>query len=113
MVNASEHKLKKDKGLPVLVFSETQDILATVANLPSAPFCVGFSAESENLLMFAEAKRLRKKLPLMVANLAQVAMDTEVNQVTLLSDKGAEALPLMSKPDTAQAMVTTIASMLN
>jgi phosphopantothenoylcysteine decarboxylase/phosphopantothenate--cysteine ligase len=113
VVNASEHKLKKEKGLPTLVFSETQDILATVASLPAAPFCVGFSAESDNLVEFAEAKRVRKKLPLMVANLAQVAMDTEVNQVTLLSDKGAQALPLMSKPDTAQAIVATMANLLH
>jgi hypothetical protein len=49
----------------------------------------------------------------MVANLAQVAMDTEVNQVTLLSDKGAQALPLMSKPDTAQAIVATMANLLH
>lgn len=113
VVNASEHKLKKEKGLPTLVFSETQDILATVASLPAAPFCVGFSAESDNLVEFAEAKRVRKKLPLMVANLAQVAMDTEVNQVTLLSDKGAQALPLMSKADTALAIVATMASLLH
>jgi phosphopantothenoylcysteine decarboxylase/phosphopantothenate--cysteine ligase len=113
VVNASEHKLKKEKGLPTLVFSETQDILATVASLPAAPFCVGFSAESDNLVEFAEAKRVRKKLPLMVANLAQVAMDTEVNQVTLLSDKGAQALPLMSKPDTAQAIVAAMANLLH
>ena len=113
VVNASEHKLKKEKGLPTLVFSETQDILATVASLPAAPFCVGFSAESDNLVEFAEAKRVRKKLPLMVANLAQVAMDTEVNQVTLLSDKGAQALPLMSKADTALAIVAAMASLLH
>ena len=113
VLNASEHKLKKEKGLPTLVFSETQDILATVASLPAAPFCVGFSAETDNLVEFAEAKRIRKKLPLMVANLAQVAMDTEVNQVTLLSDNGAQALPLMSKPDTAQAIVAAMASLLN
>jgi phosphopantothenoylcysteine decarboxylase/phosphopantothenate--cysteine ligase len=113
VLNASEHKLKKEKGLPTLVFSETQDILATVASLPAAPFCVGFSAESDNLVEFAEAKRVRKKLPLMVANLAQVAMDTEVNQVTLLSDKGAQALPLMSKPDTAQAIVAAMANLLH
>jgi phosphopantothenoylcysteine decarboxylase/phosphopantothenate--cysteine ligase len=113
VLNASEHKLKKEKGLPTLVFSETQDILATVASLPAAPFCVGFSAETDNLVEFAEAKRIRKKLPLMVANLAQVAMGTEVNQVTLLSDNGAQALPLMSKPDTALAIVAAMASLLN
>ena len=113
VLNASAHKLKKEKGLPTLAFSETQDILATVASLPAAPFCVGFSAETDNLVEFAEAKRIRKKLPLMVANLAQVAMDTEVNQVTLLSANGAQALPLMSKPDTAQAIVAAMASLLN
>lgn len=113
VVNASEYKLKKEKGLPTLIFSETQDILATVASLPAAPFCVGFSAESDRLVEFAEAKRIRKKLPLMVANLAQVAMDTEVNQVTLLSDKGAQALPLMSKSDTALAIVAAMVNLLD
>jgi hypothetical protein len=49
----------------------------------------------------------------MVANLAQVAMDTKVNQVTLLSDKGAQALPLMSKADTALAIVAAMANLLH
>jgi hypothetical protein len=52
--NRSEHKIKKGAGLPVIELEENPDILATVASLPAAPFCVGFAAESQNLLEFAE-----------------------------------------------------------
>jgi hypothetical protein len=55
--NRSEHKIKKGAGLPVIELEENPDILATVASLPAAPFCVGFAAESQNLLEFAESKR--------------------------------------------------------
>ncbi|MGL6070342.1 bifunctional phosphopantothenoylcysteine decarboxylase/phosphopantothenate--cysteine ligase CoaBC [Craterilacuibacter sp.] len=111
--NRAEHKIKKGDGAPALELEENPDILATVASLPAAPFCVGFAAESQHLLTFAEAKRQRKKLPLLVANLAQQAMGADDNEVTLLDDAGAHPLPVMGKPDVARAIVQHLAAMLS
>lgn len=110
--NRSEHKIKKTAGMPAIELEENPDILATVAALPAAPFCVGFAAESQNLLEFAEAKRQRKKLPLLVANLAQQAMGADDNQVVLLDDAGQHPLPAMPKDDVAAAIVRHLAALL-
>ncbi|WP_028534774.1 bifunctional phosphopantothenoylcysteine decarboxylase/phosphopantothenate--cysteine ligase CoaBC [Paludibacterium yongneupense] len=109
--NRSEHKLKKGASVPVIELEENTDILAEVASLPCPPLCVGFAAESENLLEYAESKRRRKRLPLLVANLVQTAMGADSNEVTLLDDAGATALPSMSKRDVAHAIVERIAAL--
>ncbi len=111
--NRSEHKIKKGDSLPVIELEENPDILATVAGLPAAPFCVGFAAESQNLLQFADQKRRRKKVPLLVANLAQHAMGADTNSVTLLDDHGQHPLPDMPKADVARAIVQHLAQSLN
>ncbi|VEB44006.1 DNA/pantothenate metabolism flavoprotein [Chromobacterium violaceum] len=110
--NRSEHKIKKGAAAPTIELEENPDILATVASLPAAPFCVGFAAESQNLLEFAEAKRKRKKLPMLVANLAQQAMGADDNQVVLLDDAGQHPLPQMPKDEVASAIVRHLASLL-
>ncbi|MXR37383.1 bifunctional phosphopantothenoylcysteine decarboxylase/phosphopantothenate--cysteine ligase CoaBC [Craterilacuibacter sinensis] len=110
--NRAEHKIKKGDGAPALELEENPDILATIAALPAAPFCVGFAAESQNLIAFADAKRRRKKLPLLVANLAQHAMGADSNEVTLLDDAGEHPLPSMDKADVARAIVQHLASLL-
>lgn len=112
--NRSAEKLKKDAagGPPTIELAENPDILATVAAWPDAPFCVGFAAESHRVLEHARAKRLKKGVPLMVANAVAQAMGTAVNQVTLISDAGETALPEMDKDATATAIVSAIASLL-
>ena len=67
--NPSAQKIKKDAHILTLELVPNPDILANVAARPKPPFCVGFAAESQNLEEYAEDKRRRKKLPLLVANL--------------------------------------------
>ncbi|MDN0073815.1 bifunctional phosphopantothenoylcysteine decarboxylase/phosphopantothenate--cysteine ligase CoaBC [Crenobacter sp. SG2303] len=113
VVNRAEHKIKKEgHEAPVIELVENPDILAFVANLPNAPFCVGFAAESQNLLEFADAKRRRKKVPLLVANLAQQAMGSDVNDVVLLDDAGTYPLPAADKREVAHAIVRHLAARL-
>ena len=71
----------------------TVDILATVAQRPGAPYCVGFAAETDDVERNADAKRKRKKLPLIIANRAQDAFGSDDNEVTLFDDAGAHPLP--------------------
>lgn len=101
-----DQKIKKEHGgLNSIHLLENPDILASISMRDNPPFCVGFAAESEQLLQFAEAKRQRKKLPLLVANLAQHAMKSEENEATLLFDGGKLALPRMSKRALANEIV--------
>jgi phosphopantothenoylcysteine decarboxylase/phosphopantothenate--cysteine ligase len=80
-----------------------------VSSRPNPPFCVGFAAESENLLEYAEAKRLRKKLPLLVANLVQNAFGADTNEVVLLDDHGETRLHSAPKIDIARKLMAHIA----
>ena len=91
----SERKIKKTGDAMTLTLKPTADILAAVASRPDAPFCVGFAAESHDVTDNAEAKRRRKRVPLMVANRAQDALRSDDNEVTLLDDAGAHPLPRM------------------
>lgn len=111
-VQTSTQKIKKSKSSLTIELKPNKDILAEVASLPNAPFCVGFAAESENLLAHAEAKRLAKKLPLIVANLISESIGQDENSVTLLDDKGAHSLPRTNKELVAQHLLEHIAHML-
>ena len=90
---APEKMKKRGAAPPALRLTENPDILATVASLPAAPFCVGFAAESQNLLQYADEKRRRKNIPLLVANLVQAALGADDNEVILLDDAGDYADP--------------------
>jgi phosphopantothenoylcysteine decarboxylase / phosphopantothenate---cysteine ligase len=105
---SAEQKIKKNEAKLSLSLKKNKDILADVASLPNAPYCVGFAAESEHLLEYAEAKRKAKKLPLIVANLASEAMGSDDNTVSLLDDDGVHALPTASKLEIAKQLLTHI-----
>ncbi len=91
----NEHKIKKEgkKAAPTFELTENPDILAAVAGLPQPPYCVGFAAESEHLLMHARAKLLRKKLPLMVGNLGPATFGKDDNALLVIDEKEHYALP--------------------
>jgi len=100
-----KHKLKKSgEGMEVKL-KPTEDILAHVAAMPDGPFCVGFAAESENLAEYAQTKRARKKIPMIVANLVQHTIGKEENEVTIYDDNGAHPLARAPKSRIARGIV--------
>ena len=107
----SEQKIKKTDRDLHLTLVPNPDILAWVAALPKPPFCVGFAAESQKLHENADAKRRRKKVPLMVANLAQDAIGADDNEITLLDDDGIHTLPRAPKTVLARQLVAYIAKL--
>jgi phosphopantothenoylcysteine decarboxylase/phosphopantothenate--cysteine ligase len=109
---AHAKKLKKSAQPLTLAMKPTVDILAAVAARPKPPYCVGFAAETNDVNENAEAKRRRKKLPLLVANRAQDTLGQDENEVTLLDDAGAHSLPRMDKLALARRLVAEIAARL-
>src|SRR3546814_3546235 len=85
VVNASDNKLKKqaDGQAPQLAFEANPDILADVARMSSGPWCVGFAAETENLLEYADATRRRKGVPRLVGNRAKQALNADKTELVL------------------------------
>ncbi|GAB1387293.1 bifunctional phosphopantothenoylcysteine decarboxylase/phosphopantothenate--cysteine ligase CoaBC [Melaminivora sp.] len=112
----AEHKIKKDGSgaVPSLNFVENPDILARVAQSPRAQagelFCVGFAAESENLLQHAQAKRARKGVPLLVGNIGPATFGQDDNALLLVDAQGHRELPRASKQILAQQLVAEIAT---
>lgn len=112
----SDQKIKKDGSghAPQLEFTENPDILATVAQLAAAqegkPFCVGFAAESHDLLENAQAKRLRKKVPLLVGNIGPDTFGQDDNALLLVDEQGTTELTRASKLSLARRLVQEIAS---
>lgn len=109
----SEQKIKKNAASLELKLERNKDILAEVANLPNAPFCVGFAAETQDLLNLAEGKRQAKKLPLLVANLVNESMGQDTANITLLDDKGSHPLQRAEKTELATQLLTHISHMIN
>jgi len=110
--NPSTQKVKKGNGAPRLELEENPDILAWVAGQPNPPFCVGFAAESENLAQNAKAKLAKKKLPLIVGNLAQDAMGRDDSAITLYDARGEHPLGRGPKLELARKLIEHVAPLL-
>ncbi|MDQ7070597.1 MAG: bifunctional phosphopantothenoylcysteine decarboxylase/phosphopantothenate--cysteine ligase CoaBC [Rhodobacterales bacterium] len=118
VVGAGTSKIKKVKGaLPVFEFAENPDILATVAQMRAGRprLVVGFAAETDDVIVNATAKRLRKGCDWIVAN--DVSPETGImggseNAVTLISDSGAEDWPRMGKDAVAERLALRISEAL-
>ena len=110
---AASQKIKKTAEGLTLNLVANPDILADVAVLPNAPFCVGFAAETERLAGHAEAKRLKKKLPLLVGNLAQNTLGQDTAELVLFDDRGQHPLPRADKLIQARALIRHLATLLN
>lgn len=107
-----KHKIKKtDESQLELKLTPNPDILRWVASRPKAPLTVGFAAESRNLDAYADEKRRRKKVDMMVANLAQDAIGADENEVTLLDDGGTHRLPRAPKNVVAEHLIAHIAAL--
>ncbi len=114
IANVSDHKIKKEfAGVPDLQFEENPDILASVAALENAPYCVGFAAETDNLIDNARAKLYRKNVPLIVANLVSDAMNQDTNAVVFVERDAATPLAKATKEHIAQALIAKIAQEVN
>jgi phosphopantothenoylcysteine decarboxylase/phosphopantothenate--cysteine ligase len=110
---SATQKIKKSTDGMTLHLVANPDILAEVAALPDAPFCVGFAAETERLAEHAEAKRLRKKLPLLVGNLAQDTLGQDTAELVLFDDRGQHPLPRADKRTQARHLISHLVNQLN
>jgi phosphopantothenoylcysteine decarboxylase / phosphopantothenate---cysteine ligase len=114
VAQAADQKMKKAAGVDAqtLQLVQNPDILATIAALPSAPYCVGFAAETEDFDANSQAKRIKKNVPLLVGNDARAAMQSDDNALTLYDAQGVTRLPLQPKLAAARALIADVARRL-
>ena len=111
--DVSSQKIKKQDGqLPSLIFEQNTDILSEVAAMASPPYCVGFAAESENLLEHGAAKREKKRIPLLVGNIGHQTFGKDDNELVLFDAHGHKNLARASKEILASKLIEEIAHRL-
>ena len=112
--NPADQKIKKDGSgdVPALQFVENPDLLAEIAAseraLSGELFCVGFAAESHDLLKNAQAKRLRKNVPLLVGNIGPATFGQDDNALLLVEASRVTELPRASKLKLARELIASI-----
>ena len=114
-------KIAKQPGPLDLTLVRTADILAELGAARAAGtlrtrVIVGFAAETADAVARAREKRRAKAVDLMVANdVGQpgAGFDADTNLVTLVSESGEEALPLLPKPDVARHLIDRVEQLLN
>ncbi len=111
VASIKNQKIKKSDGLLKLELTPNPDILKFVADLPNAPFCVGFAAETNNLEKYAENKRRKKNIPLIVANLAQDAIGANESSLILLDGDSRQELPKAAKIEQARHLIKRISQL--
>jgi phosphopantothenoylcysteine decarboxylase/phosphopantothenate--cysteine ligase len=117
-LQAANQKIKKDGSgqTPTLAFVENPDILASVAQSPRAVsralYCVGFAAESHDLLAHAQAKRQRKGVPLLVGNIGPATFGQDDNALLLVDELGYRELPRNTKLALARELIADVARRL-
>ena len=115
---SSDQKIKKDGSgqAPVIAFAENPDILLTLAQSERARsgqlFCVGFAAESHDLVNHARAKRERKGIPLLVGNIGPLAFGQDDNALLLVDAQGEREVPRAPKLVLARQLVREISQRL-
>ena len=113
VTDVSTQKIKKQGDqMPSLTFEQNPDILAEVAAITAPPYCVGFAAESENLLEYGAAKREKKRIPLLVGNIGHQTFGKDDNELILFDANSHKTLARASKEILAVQLIAEIAQRL-
>jgi len=110
-VSMAEQKMKKSREELEIQLVRNTDILATVAKRKSPPFTVGFAAETERHIEYAEKKRLVKGVDMIAANLVggkQGGFERDENALSVLWENGHKELPMSSKDKLVGQLVELI-----
>jgi phosphopantothenoylcysteine decarboxylase/phosphopantothenate--cysteine ligase len=113
--SSSDQKIKKDGSghVPTLTFCENPDLLAGIAASERAQngqlYCVGFAAESHDLLHHAQTKRARKGVPLLVGNIGPATFGQDHNALLLVDENGVVEFPHADKLSLSRLLVADIA----
>jgi len=110
--HCADKKIRREGDQMMLTLTPTKDIAAFVGHHRIGnQTIVGFSLETHNALEHAQEKRNKKQLDMIVMNSLEdegAGFGGDSNKVTLISNRGNRALPLMSKTDVAEEIVSEI-----
>ncbi|MBD3643795.1 MAG: bifunctional phosphopantothenoylcysteine decarboxylase/phosphopantothenate--cysteine ligase CoaBC [Alcanivorax sp.] len=108
----ADHKIKKSTEEIHLTLVKNPDIVASVAEHNKRPFTVGFAAETRDVVAYAQAKLVNKKLDMIATNDvsgSNVGFNSDNNALTVIWPGGHKVLPLASKAQIAKQLIELIA----
>ena len=115
-IESAEQKIKKNSDEMTITMVKNPDILAEVAALDKPPFCVGFAAETNDVVDHARGKLEGKKLDMIAANHVggtETGFGTPDNAITLISKDAVIELPKQNKYAIARTLLVEIAKQFN
>ena len=107
----ADEKIKKNDGETAIKLERTDDILGTMSKRKKNQFLCGFSMETEHMLENSKNKLKKKNLDMICANNLKVegaGFGTDTNVVTLITENESRQLPIMSKEQVANEILTEI-----
>ena len=107
----ADEKIKKNDGEMAIELERTDDILGTMSRRKKNQFLCGFSMETEHMLENSKSKLKKKNLDMICANNLKVegaGFGTDTNVVTLITENESRQLPIMSKEQVANEILTEI-----
>ena len=108
----SLNKIKKTSNIKSIQLTENKDILASVCKLKDKPICIGFAAETENLIANAKQKLKNKKCDAIILNdisNSEIGLKSNKNEVHFISEKNSEKIDKNSKQIIAEIIINKIA----
>jgi len=112
---AKEKIKRQGKQAPNLEFIINPDILADIAGKVRTiggkphPYCIGFAAESTDLVKHAEEKRKRKGIPMIVGNIGPDTFGSDLNQLLVIDEKSSKKIAKAEKLDLARQLIQLVA----
>ncbi len=110
-------KIKKDSENLTLELVKNPDILRELGSIKKNQVLVGFAAETQNILEYANKKLVEKNLDFIVANdvtLEGAGFGVSTNIASIIWRNGSvESFSKMSKADLAEKIVARVADLLN
>jgi phosphopantothenoylcysteine decarboxylase/phosphopantothenate--cysteine ligase len=111
----SDNKIKKKDGDMSIPLNRTQDILKWLGeNRRADQVICGFSMETENLIENSRAKLAKKNADMICANNLKVegaGFGVDTNVITVITKDNLTELPLQSKDDAANQILSIAANM--
>ncbi len=112
--NIKDEKIKKaDNASPSLEFSTNPDILADVAKISATqnkPYCVGFAAETNDLEKHGQEKRVRKNIPMLVANIGPDTFGLDENQLLIIEESGSKKTSKLNKLALSRELIQLVST---
>lgn len=108
----STEKIKKSDRELSIGLERTEDILGWLGNhRRKGQFLCGFSMETQDMVENSRAKLVKKNIDMIVANNLKVegaGFAADTNVVTIITKDGEKELPMMTKEEVANALLSEI-----